>query len=167
MVCDVCNESVRPEDSFCPACGACIKVNRCRRGRGALIALFVILVAYPLLSSIYLVGVQIFTKEHVNAMLLVDAFLLVTLGFLFLRAFQGDRSARIPIVLLVISIGMFRILIALTIASLLDPGSSMQGWVVTGLVEIGLGMYIFKSTDIEAYIASRIERRTFGDQGPK
>lgn len=165
MVCEVCNQAVRPEDSFCPACGACIQVNRCRRGKGALIALFVILVVYPLLNSVYLIGVQILKGEHVNTMLLVDPLLLVILGFLFIRAFQGDRSARIPIVLFVISIGVFRILMALVIASLFNPISSLQGWVVTGLVEIGLGIYTFKSTDIEAYIASRKERRTFGDQG--
>jgi len=164
MVCEVCNETVRPEDSFCPACGVCIKVNRCKKGKGALIALFVILVAYPLLRSIYLIGVPVLNEEHVNPVPLVNIILLASLGFLFYRAFRGDRSVRIPIVLLVISIGMFRVIAALVMAFLANPVPGLPGWVVTGLVEIGLGVYIFRSNDIEAYIASRKERRTFWDQ---
>jgi hypothetical protein len=167
MVCERCNETVRPEDSFCPACGACIKVDRCRRGRGALIAMFVILVGYPLLRATYLIGVAIFNGEIVNAMLLVDPLLLLPLGFLFYRAFQGDRSARIPIVLFIIAIGIFRILAALVFSLLLNSISGLLGWVVTGVVEIGLGVFIYKSTAIEAYIASRKERKAFGGQEPK
>ncbi len=163
MVCERCNETVRPEDSFCPACGACIKVNRCRRGRGALIAMFVILVGYPLLHSVYLIGAAILNDEQVDAAWLVDTFLVVALAYQFYRAFRGDEKARILIVYFVIAIGLFRILAALVIPLVLNPITGLLGWAVTGVVEIGLGLFILKSTDIEAYIVSRVERDRFGE----
>jgi len=129
--------------------------------------MLVILVGYPLLRSAYLVGVAILNGATVNAELLVDPLLLLPLGFLFYRAFQGDRRARIPIVLFVIAIGTVKILAALVFSLLLDPVSSALGWVVTGAVEIGFGLFIYQSTEIEAYIASRKERKAFGDQEPK
>jgi len=164
MVCERCNETVRPEDSFCPACGACIKVNRCRRGRVALIAMFVILVGYPLLRSVYLIGEAILNEEQVNAAWLVDTFLLVALAYQFLRAFRGDKRSRILIVSLVIAIGVFRILAALAIPLFLNPMTGLLGWAVTGVAEIGLGIFILKSTDIEAYILSKGDRTSFGEQ---
>jgi len=164
MVCERCNEIVGPEDSFCPACGACIKVNRCRRGRGALIAMFVILVGYPLLRSVYLIGAAVLNEEPINTAWLVDTFLVVALAYQFQRAFRGFERARFLIVLFVIAIGVFRILAALVIPLLLDPITGLLGWAVTGIVEIGLGIFILKSRDIEAYIVSRVERDRFGEE---
>ena len=162
MVCERCNEIVGPEDSFCPSCGACIKVDKCRRGRIALTAMFVILVGYPLLRSIYSIGATALKGEPVGVMPFVDTFLLVALGFLFYRAFRGDERVRIPIAYFLILLGAFRILVAFLISLLLQPVSSLLGWLVTGIVEIGFGIFFSKSMDIKAHIVSRTERNKFG-----
>lgn len=162
MVCERCNEIVGPEDSFCPSCGACIKVDKCMRGRIALIAMFVILVGYPLLRSIYSIGASVLNRESVGAITLIDTFLLGLLGFLFYRTFRGDERVRIPIVYFIIFIGASRILAAFFISLLFKPASILWGWLVTGIVEIGLGIFIFRSMDIKFYIVSRAERNKFG-----
>lgn len=125
--------------------------------------MFVILVGYPLLHSVYLIGAAILNDEQVDAAWLVDTFLVVALAYQFYRAFRGDEKARILIVYFVIAIGLFRILAALVIPLVLNPITGLLGWAVTGVVEIGLGLFILKSTDIEAYIVSRVERDRFGE----
>ena len=161
MNCERCNEPVSPEDSFCPACGVCIKAERCRMGRIALASILVILVIYPLLRSFFLIFTSISEQRPLDPVLLIEVALLGFLGFLFYRAFEGDGGAKKTISMVVISMGAFRILTMTIVSMVLKNVSLYPEWGFTGLVEGGLGILMLRSTDIEAYIRSKEERKAF------